>query len=190
MNDRDLVAFLFRAMLYGEFGTKTDMAEALNVPHRSLQRIFQRLDTATGATKAFQKLIWYCCDEDIDLTDLFHQFKRYRPEDSEIIMSVKRVSRMSNEKRNDHTDPEMKKLREVFDLLLNTVCNTCTRRLAGTPTADCIVSHIARSRANRCRTKRKKDDNEVYEQEGTHLMHWTLLERGLSQILCKVEICG
>ena len=157
MNDRELVAFLFRTMLNEEFGTKTDMAEALDVPYRSLQRIFQHLDTAKGASKAFQRIIWYCYDEDIYLTDLLRQFKRRRLEDGEIEVSVKRVSRIGDEERNDHTEPEMEKVHEVFHLLLRTVCEACVQRLTDM-SADCIVTHIAHALADRRGAKPKKDE--------------------------------
>lgn len=177
MDERELVAFLFRTLLEEEFDTKTSMSEALDVPFRTLQWIFQHLDTAKGASKAYQRLIWYCCEQNIDLTDLFRRFKHRRPEEGGMNMGLKRFRRAGDGEWEDHTEPEWEKVYEVFDLLLRTCCEACAERQAGGSPADCIVSRLADTL-----TKRREDKEQTTKEEevmgkgNIGIMRWMLLE--------------
>ena len=177
MDERDLVAFLFRTLLEEEFDSKTGMAEALDVPFRTLQWIFQHLDTAKGSSKAYQRLIWYCCEQDIDLTDLFRRFKHRRLEEGGMNMGVRRVRRMSDQERDDRADIGLKKVYEVFDLLLRTCCETCAERQAGGSATDCGVTHLADTLAKRREEKvQTTKEEEAMGNDSIGIMRWMLLE--------------
>ncbi len=177
MDERDLVAFLFRILLEDEFDSKTSMAEALDVPFRTLQWIFQHLDTAKGASKAFQRLVWYCFEQDIDLTDLFRRFKCRRLEGGEMNMGIRRARRVGDAEREDYADPGLEKVYEVFDQLLRTVCETCAHRQANGLPTDCVVTKMADMLAERHEGMIQTTKEEEAMGTGSiGIMRWMLLE--------------
>lgn len=177
MDDRGLVAFLFRTLLEEEFGSKTSMAEALDVPFRTVQWIFQHLETAKGASTAFQRLIGYCYEQDINLADLFHRFKRRSQEEGEMVMGVKRTRRIGVEDQEVYAEAGLENVYEVFDLLLRTVCEACAQRQPGGLQADCVVTRLADTlairRAEKGQTEKEK---EAMGKGNIGIMRWMLLE--------------
>jgi len=177
MDERDLIAYLFCTLLEEEFDSKTSMAEALDVPIRTLQWVFQHLETSKGASTAYQRLIWYCYEQDIDLTDLFRRFKHIRREEGGMDMEVKHVRRASDADQNDHAEAGLDKVYEVFDLLLRMVCETCEKRRADGMQTDCVVTRLADTLAERreARVQTGKEE-EVMGKDGIGIMRWILLE--------------
>ncbi|MGM9590719.1 MAG: hypothetical protein ACI3V0_11210 [Faecousia sp.] len=50
------------------------MARKLNIQLRTLQENFQHLSVAKGGTIAFERLILYCVENEIDLQNLFIRY--------------------------------------------------------------------------------------------------------------------
>lgn len=73
-DEKSFIAFLFRTLLVEEFGTKKVMADKLDIPLRTLQENYQCLDSAKGGTIAFERLILYCVQNDIDICGLYRRF--------------------------------------------------------------------------------------------------------------------
>lgn len=72
--EKSFIAFLFRTLLAEEFGSKKVMAEKLDIPLRTLQENYQCLDSAKGGTIAFERLILYCVQNEIDICSLYKRF--------------------------------------------------------------------------------------------------------------------
>lgn len=72
--EKSFIAYLFRTLLVEEFGSKKMMAEKLDIPLRTLQENYQCLDSAKGGTIAFERLILYCVQNDIDICGLYKRF--------------------------------------------------------------------------------------------------------------------
>lgn len=179
MDERGLVAFLFHTLLEEEFGSKTSMAEALEIPFRTIQWIFQHLKTAKGASTAYQKLICYCCEQDIDLSDLFRRFKCKRREEGEMDMGIKRVRRICDGDHWDPTEQGIEKVLEVFDLLLRSVCDMCAYRKENGLQSECVVTRFAdilAERHNDLHTKEKAIMVNTDSQERIGIVRWMLVE--------------
>ncbi len=73
--DKNFVAFIFRTLLNEEFGNKRTMAQKLDIPLRTLQENFQHLETAKGGTIAFEKLMLYCAQNQIDIGSLYVRYR-------------------------------------------------------------------------------------------------------------------
>ena len=74
MDDKKFIAFFFELMLREHFGTKSKMARELNLQLRTLQMNFQKLDRAKGGNLAFERLVIYCCEHDIDIQQMYNRF--------------------------------------------------------------------------------------------------------------------
>lgn len=74
MEEKKFIAFMFRTLLKTTFGNKSKMARTLGLPLRTLQMNFQHLDCAKGPTVAFEKLVYYCVENEIDIASLYQQY--------------------------------------------------------------------------------------------------------------------
>lgn len=76
MNEKDFISYLFRTLLIEEFGSKRAMARTLDIPYRTLQENFQFLDYAKGGTVAFERLILYCMEHEINIQALYFKYSQ------------------------------------------------------------------------------------------------------------------
>ena len=74
MKDKEFVAFIFRTMLSEHFHTKAAMARDLGIELRTLRLNFKKLESAKGASNAFERLVVYCCEHNIDILILYRRF--------------------------------------------------------------------------------------------------------------------
>ena len=78
MADFDLgfIAYLFQTMLDEHFITKINMAQSLNVTHRTLQYNFRKLEHSKqkGGCIACQNLMLYCCQNNISIDQLYQRY--------------------------------------------------------------------------------------------------------------------
>jgi hypothetical protein len=92
-------------------------------------------------------------------------------------MGAKRVRRMSDQEWEDRADIGLKKVYEVFDLLLRTCCETCAERQAGGSETDCGVTHLVDTLAKRREKKAQTTkEEEAMGNDSIGIMRWMLLE--------------
>lgn len=93
MEEKGFIAFVFRSLLASDFKDKSTMARTLGIQLRTLQANFQNLDRAKGATIAFEKLVYYCASNGIELTALYRQYEESQKKGA-IISPANRIKRI------------------------------------------------------------------------------------------------
>lgn len=73
MTEKRFVAFMLRYMLKEHFGSKRAMARILNMELRTIQINFKNLDVAKGGIVAFERVVLFCCEHDINILDIYYK---------------------------------------------------------------------------------------------------------------------
>ena len=173
MDERDLVAFLFRTLLEEVFVTKTRMAEALGIPFRTLQWIFQHLGMKKGGSLGFQRLIWYCCEKDVDVTVLFRRYKRRR----KIKHQAKAAFSAFGAEARCCSEELLDKVYAAFDHLLHTVCLGCVGKSGENGWSACALTRVADALADKGMIAQylTREVNTM-EENNLGILRWMLLE--------------
>ena len=72
MDERTITARILEYLLESCFNSKAEMARALGMEQRTLEKVFARLDIAKGATIALGKSLNYCLRHGVLLDPIFH----------------------------------------------------------------------------------------------------------------------
>lgn len=73
MDENMITARVLEFLLEQRFHSKAEMARALGMQQRTLEKVFARLDAAKGATIALSKALGYCLRNDVLLDPIFHE---------------------------------------------------------------------------------------------------------------------
>ena len=76
--EKELIHFILQYMLEQHFKTKTNMAKALNVELRTIQKTFSQLErnASKEGSIVLEKILVYCAMNDISIDDLMAAYKR------------------------------------------------------------------------------------------------------------------
>lgn len=71
MDERSITAQVLMYLLKNRFHIKAEMARALGIQQRTLEKVFAQLEVAKGSTIALSKALEYCLKYSIPLEPIF-----------------------------------------------------------------------------------------------------------------------
>ena len=73
MDENMITARVLEFLLKQRFHSKAEMARALGIQQRTLEKVFARLGAAKGSTIALSKALGYCLRNDVLIDSIFHE---------------------------------------------------------------------------------------------------------------------
>lgn len=152
---RQVRRYVLYFLLENRFGSKAEMARQLDIELRTLERIFENLDSAKAGTVVFDKAIWYCAKSHISLDCILERYSREMDEEHKVDtpLGLQAQERLIL-KKPPALSPEGKDIFESMQRFLrqssaricprcNTWCNPWDSRHDATK-LDCYIGHMAR----------------------------------------------